>query len=132
MQQDDQEWTRQYRERLDAKIATLRALPEDTRVALRQQWRALVDDIRRSRDEDPAGPRAQALASRWRELLQQISGAIDPSWTAFLESPEQRANAARYAATLARPDAASGDAPWQQFVDPEVWDFIRRAIASRR
>lgn len=130
MQQDDREWTRQYRALLDAKIATLRAIPAETRLALKQQWLELVAEIWQNLGEDPAGPTAQALAGRWTALLREVSGAVDPEWKAFLAAPERKADAARFAATLGSEAAAAGG-QYQPFVDAEVWAFVRRALAAR-
>jgi DNA-binding transcriptional MerR regulator len=131
MQQNDQDWAKEYTALLDAKIATLTAMPVETRRALRQQWAELVQEIRESLDQDPAGPRAQSLAERWTALLGQVSGAVDPAWKDFVASPEQRPNLQRLAATLPPGETPAGGKPSAEFLDPDVWSFIRRALAAR-
>jgi len=42
------------------------------------QWTALVADIDAALGEDPAGPKAQALAARWRTLVEGFTGG-DPA-----------------------------------------------------
>ena len=45
MQNSEQEWMKQYRELLEAKTVTLRAMPAEKRMALRQQWIDLHEEI---------------------------------------------------------------------------------------
>jgi DNA-binding transcriptional MerR regulator len=65
-----------YVTKLKAKASHLAAMSADQRAALRQQWSALVEDIRAAvaSDVDPAGPQAQQLLDRWQSLLQAVTG----------------------------------------------------------
>jgi len=42
-----------------------------------RDWAALIADVEGALGEDPAGPKAQALAARWRRLLEGFTGG-DP------------------------------------------------------
>ena len=41
------------------------------------EWTALVADVEAALGEDPASPKAQALAARWRRLVEGFTGG-DP------------------------------------------------------
>lgn len=130
MHENEQEWTRQYGALLDGKIAALAAIAPEKRAALREEWIALVEEIRQSLDEDPAGPKAQALAVRWRALLQQVTGAIDPAWTSFLASSEQKPNLERFMKNTSDEAKARVNEMGKSYADPRVWEFVQRALAS--
>jgi MerR family transcriptional regulator, thiopeptide resistance regulator len=118
MQNNSEEWNRKYEALLQAKMARLKALTPEEMTDLRGRWDALVTDIRGSLDADPAGAHAQGLATRWIQLLERLMGGpVD-------ESMLGHAGAAR----------ASGDRPAgaPPFVEPAVWDFMRRALAFRQ
>ena len=131
VQSSEQEWMKQYGELLEAKTATLRALPAEKRMALRQRWIDLHEEIKSSLDEDPAGTTAQAYADRWLDLLKQVSGVLDPSLVSMFASHEGQADAERFAKNLSEADRARARAAWQPVTDRRVWDFIHRAIALR-
>ena len=64
-----------YVAKLKAKASHLAAMSAEQRGALREQWTALVEDVRASLGEDPASPKAQQLLDRWLSLLQALTGA---------------------------------------------------------
>jgi DNA-binding transcriptional MerR regulator len=118
MQNNSEEWNRKYEALLRAKMERLKALTPTEMTELRGRWDALVADIRGSLDADPAGPRAQSLATQWIELLGRLMGGpVD-------ESMLGHAGAARAAG------AQRAEAP--AFVEPAVWDFMNRTLAARR
>jgi DNA-binding transcriptional MerR regulator len=77
--QNGSEWTNKYYSAgAKAKVEERKKLwsPElQTKVS--RQWSELFADIEAALDEDPASAKAQALASRWRELLAGFTGG-DP------------------------------------------------------
>jgi hypothetical protein len=118
MQNNSEEWNRKYEALLRAKRERLEALTPAEMTELRGRWDALVADIRGSLDADPAGAHAQALAARWIQLLERLMGGpVD-------ESMLGQAGAARPSVS-----ASAGTPP---FVEPAVWDFMRRALGFRQ
>jgi DNA-binding transcriptional MerR regulator len=74
--QNDTDWSKKYytpeaQEKIEERKAAWNPelQPEVTR-----QWSALLADVEASLAEDPAGPRAQALAARWRKLVEGFTG----------------------------------------------------------
>ena len=72
--QTNDDWKARYEQLVDAKVARLKSLaPEDLK-AVRQEWSALIEDVRQALTQDPAGARAQELAGRWLDLLGRLMG----------------------------------------------------------
>lgn len=109
--QDSNDWDKKYQGLVDTKIERLKALTADDRGALRQEWSALVEDVRAVLADDPASPRAQALANRWLEMLGRLMGG-----------PIDR-NMIRGAAA-AKPGSQWGPSE----ADRPVWEFMQRAL----
>ena len=86
-----------------------------------RKWQALFKDVEASLDEDPAGPKAQALLDRWQALINEFTGG----------RPQIAAGLGR-----AWADRENWSAPMQKvsqpFSDPRIWDFIRKASAARK
>jgi DNA-binding transcriptional MerR regulator len=115
MHDNSDAWKKKYEDLVQAKADRLKSLSPETIADLRGQWARLVEDIRPVVAEDPAGARAQALATRWVELLGRLMGKpLEPSVMGF---------AATYPVN-------SAWAPSE--ADKPVWDFIHKALASRR
>jgi DNA-binding transcriptional MerR regulator len=77
--QNSTDWSKKYYSSgAKAKVEERKALwnPE-LQAQITQQWTELVSDITAALDEDPAGPRGQALAARWRALVEGFTGG-DP------------------------------------------------------
>jgi MerR family transcriptional regulator, thiopeptide resistance regulator len=84
-----------------------------------RQWSELIADVEAALGEDPAGEKDQALAARWKELVEGFTGG-DPDITASLGRVwADRAN---------WPADMNTKAP---VIKPEVWAFISRARAAR-
>jgi hypothetical protein len=111
MQNDQDNWQSQYNRLVQDKIARLTAMPPGQKAALNEQWTGLFKDVEQALGEDPGGPTAQALATRWLRLLEAFSGEID--------------------STLAKRFAASYQEGPPPFGDARAWDFIGRALAAR-
>jgi len=114
MQGNGDAWNKKYDQLVQAKADRIKSLSPEALADLRLQWTRLMDEIRPVVAEDPAGPRAQELATRWIELLGRLMGKpLDSAAIGF---------AASYPTTRT---AAPSEA------DKPVWDFIHRALASR-
>jgi DNA-binding transcriptional MerR regulator len=111
----------------DAAWAELSKRRDETAQRLREiamegtrRWEALFKDITESLDADPAGPVAQSLLARWKALIDEFTGGnqeikegIGRAWQDRDNWSEERKE---YSAA---------------FTDPRVWEFIRKAGASR-
>lgn len=77
--QNDTDWMKKYysKEAL-AKLEERKALwSPEMQERVSKDWAALFKDIEASLDEDPASSKAQALAARWKDLIQRFTGG-DP------------------------------------------------------
>jgi MerR family transcriptional regulator, thiopeptide resistance regulator len=86
-----------------------------------RKWTDLIRDVEAALGEEPASERAQALAARWKELVEQFTGA-DPDITASVRN--------LYA------DRPNWPAEFREqmapFHNPRVWEFVHRALEWRR
>jgi MerR family transcriptional regulator, thiopeptide resistance regulator len=74
--ENNTDWSKKYYSAdAQAKVEQRKALwnPE-LQAQVTAKWTALVADVERALDEDPAGPKAQALAARWRTLVEAFTG----------------------------------------------------------
>jgi len=118
MQNDANFTTKYYSESAKAKIEERKAMwsPELQERATRD-WNELFHDVEAALGEDPAGPKAQALAARWRKLVEGFTGG-DPEI--------QKGLNALYA------DQKNWPAVQQQYrVKPEIQDFICKAMQTK-
>src|SRR5205085_12023779 len=122
--QNDTEWTkRYYSDAARAKIEERKHLwSPELQAQVEKQWAELIRDVEAALGEDPAGDKAQALAERWRKLVEGFTGG-DPEITAGLK--------ALYA------DRKNWPAPAQESMKPfrrshsdEVQAFISKAMAA--
>ena len=72
---NDWNWTQNYYTDEDrAKLAErMMDTPKDVVEQGQRDWTALIADVEAAKDEDPAGERAQALATRWKDLVNQFT-----------------------------------------------------------
>lgn len=77
------------------------------------RWAALVEEVKSNLGAEPAGPVAQSLAKRWTELLNEAYG----------EHP-------RLQARIGEAYTKGAVAPEQRPFGPEVWEFIKKALAA--
>lgn len=77
--QNDTEWTKKYYSpEAKAKVEDRKKLwSPELQERVSKQWTGLFADIEASLKEDPAGPKGQELAARWRDLLSGFTGG-DP------------------------------------------------------
>jgi DNA-binding transcriptional MerR regulator len=83
--------------------------------AYQRRWAELIEEVKKSLTADPAGPVAQSLAKRWKELLDEAYG----------DHPQLKARIGEAYAQGAVPD------DYRMF-GPEVWDFIKQARAAAK
>jgi MerR family transcriptional regulator, thiopeptide resistance regulator len=85
-----------------------------------KQWTDLIAEVQAAMSvgEDPASPKAQALAARWKELVESFTKG-DPDVTQAVGNVwKDRANWPEHAKEQAR--------PFQ--ITPQMWQFIRSAM----
>jgi MerR family transcriptional regulator, thiopeptide resistance regulator len=110
--QTNHDWKATYQQLVDTKIARLKTMaPEDLK-AVHDEWSTLLEDVRQALTEDPAAPRAQALAARWLDLLGRLMGG-----------PVDRSMVGAGAAYPAGGTWTPSDA------DKPVWEFMQKALA---
>ena len=111
--QTNHDWKATYQGLVDTKIARLKTMAPADLKAVRDEWSTLIDDVRQVLTEDPAGPRAQALAARWLDLLGRLMGG-----------PVDRSMVGAGAAHQA------GDSWTPSDADKPVWEFMQKALAQ--
>lgn len=146
MEQNHEQLIETYAARLRAKLTHLSALSPQERAALKQEWGALVDDVKGALGEDPAGEKAQSLLDRWDSLRQASTGGAAKTGDASpVLAPELRAELWSRRAEWLPSDVArttehlrdANEALEQSralatsYVGDDVLEFIRKARAAR-
>jgi MerR family transcriptional regulator, thiopeptide resistance regulator len=119
--QDNMDWSKKYySEEAQAKIEERKKLWSlENQERWSKEWSDLFRDVEAALREDPAGGKAQALAARWKKLVEGFTGA-DPQITAGLSKMYQD-----------RPNwPASMQQRMQPFSNKKVWEFIQKAFAA--
>lgn len=110
-----------YSEEARAKIAKRAEqwIPE-MQEGISRKWTELFREVEAALHEDPAGETAQALAARWRALVEaftnrdpEVSDGLRKLWSDQKNWPESLKQRA------------------MPYTNPEVWEFISKAMASR-
>jgi DNA-binding transcriptional MerR regulator len=92
MEENYEQLIETYSAKLRAKLTHLSALSPQERVALKQEWGTLIEDVKGALGEDPAGEKAQGLLDRWESLRQaSTGGAVKAGDVPPLPAPELRA-----------------------------------------
>jgi DNA-binding transcriptional MerR regulator len=141
-----------YTALLKTKLLHITALSAQERAALQQQFSELIEEVKGSLDEDPAGPKAQHLLERWASLLQALTGTAATKLlehgsdaVPFRATPELRDELWARRAEWLPPDARTKTEPTNvqearnqvlermkaTFGDSRVWEFLKRARDSR-
>ena len=84
-----------------------------------QQWTELYADVEACMGDDPASPKAQALAARWKNLVEQFTGG-DPEVQKGINA--MWADSANW----------SKDGEAARFVKPEVHDYMVRVMRAHK
>jgi len=121
--QDNMDWSKKYyTEEAQAKIEDRKQLwsPENQE-RWSKEWSDLFRDVEAALGQDPSGETAQALAGRWKKLVEGFTGG-DPQITAGLSKMHQdRSNW-----------PASAQQRMQPFGNKKVWEFIQKAFAASK
>jgi len=78
--------------------------------AYQKKWAALIEEVKRNLDTDPAGPVGQDLARRWQALFDEAYGG--------------RPNLRRRIGEAYRSGAVPAE---YQMISPELWEFMSKA-----
>jgi hypothetical protein len=117
--ENDSSWTEKYyspeaRAKIDERK---KEWTPELQAQVSKQWTDLFADVEAALDEDPAGEKAQALASRWKTLVAGFTGG-DPEVGKGLNK--------LYADRPNWPDSAQQQmAP---FGNPKVWEYMGRVM----
>ncbi len=114
--QNDMEWVKKYYTEEQLQTLAARWSPELQEKASRD-WAELIKEVNASLGEDPASEKVQALAARWRELIEAFTGG-DPGIEQSLRN--LYADQANWPSTFNKPCSS------------EVGIFIGQAMAIRR
>ena len=119
--QNNMDWSKKYySEEAQAKIEERKQLwSPELQERVSREWSELFRDVEAALAEDPAGANAQALAARWKKLIEEFTGG-DRQITAGLGKMHQ--------------DSSNWPATAQQRMEPfsnkKVWEFIQKAFAA--
>lgn len=118
--QENEDFTAQfYSEEAREKLAKRRELwTPELQERVSKQWTELFRDVEAALGEDPAGPTAQALALRWKTLVEGFTGG-DPDLTQGV--------AKVWAAHDQWPEGMKRQA--MPYTNPKVWEFMHQAMA---
>jgi len=117
---NETDWTSAYHsDEAKKKIEARRSLwSPELQARVTRDWTALIADVEAALDDDPASPRAQALAARWRALVNEFTGGDAEVQKGLNRMWQDQRNWPA--------DAGQGFR-----IKPEVQDFIVRAMKSR-
>lgn len=121
--QDNTNWTEKYyTPEARAKSEERKKLwSPELQERVSRDWTELFRDVEAALDTDPAAPEAQALAARWRALVEEFTGGDSQVMAGLNTLHRDRAN---------WPEAAKQQmAPYS---NPEVWAFIQKAFSARQ
>jgi DNA-binding transcriptional MerR regulator len=119
--QDNPNWSEKYySEEARAKIEEKKKeWNPELQEQVSKQWTELFRDVEAALGEDPGGAEAQALAARWKKLVEGFTGG-DPEVAKGLgELWKDKANWPAGAKEQMKP-----------YGNPKVWEFIQKAFAA--
>jgi DNA-binding transcriptional MerR regulator len=117
MQEDTEFMNKYYSEEAQAKLAEKRKeWNPEMQAEVSRAWSELFRDVEAALDEDPASEKAQALAARWRKLVESFTGG-DPEVSRGVG--KAWADRSNWPGTVKEQSAP--------FVNPKVWEFIKKA-----
>jgi hypothetical protein len=133
MQHNNEEWLNRYQELVEKKRVRLLSMSQGERDEMRQRWLDLFAEVRTALDDDPTGPRGQALASRWLALGRRMSDATDEVLANhFKAKPDTLDAVEEVRKDLSDAQLASVKRTLEPFSDPRVRDWLRKALAASR
>jgi hypothetical protein len=72
--QDTMDWAKKYYSEQALDALANRQVSTDVIEQAQRDWAVLIKDVEAALGEDPAGAKAQALAARWRKLIEGFTG----------------------------------------------------------
>ncbi len=72
--QDNMEWAKKYYSEQGLASLADRQVSAEVIEQAQRDWAVLIKDVEAALGEDPASPKAQALAARWRNLIAAFTG----------------------------------------------------------
>lgn len=118
MQENEEFFKKYYSQEAWAKISERRKTWDPSQQEqVTQAWTELFRDIGAALDEDPASPKVQALAARWKSLVEGFTGG-DPAVSAGLGKV--------WADQGNWPDPMKQQAA--PFANKKVWEFMHKAM----
>lgn len=100
--QNNMDWSKKYYSpEAQAKVEDRKKLwSPELQERVSKEWAALIAEVEAALGEDPAGPKAQSLAARWRKLLEGFTGGdpeiqkgLNKMWADRSNWPEPQRNA---------------------------------------
>jgi DNA-binding transcriptional MerR regulator len=119
--QDNMDWSKKYySEEAQAKVEARKQLwsPENQE-RWSKEWSDLFRDVEAALEENPAGEKAQALAARWKKLVEGFTGGDSQITAGLSRMYQDRPN---WPATMQQ--------RMQPFSNKKVWEFIQKAFAA--
>ncbi|HEX7286853.1 MAG TPA: MerR family transcriptional regulator [Candidatus Angelobacter sp.] len=130
--ESNMDWTKKYYSpEAQAKVEERKKLwTPELQAQVTQQWQALIADIEAAiaAGEDPAGPKAQALARRWAELVRGFTGGDPEIQKGVNKLYADQGNWPR--PSEPKPGSPGAPANFQRPWSDEVQDFIMKAMAA--
>jgi MerR family transcriptional regulator, thiopeptide resistance regulator len=124
--ENDMDWAKKYySEAAQAKIDAKRAeWSPELQQRVSKQWMDLIADVEAAlkTGESPSSPKAQALARRWKELVEAFTGGDPEVTTGVGKLWADKANWPDHAKQWAQPFRITG----------EMWAFISKAMAAAK
>jgi DNA-binding transcriptional MerR regulator len=72
--QDTMDWAKKYYSEQALESLANRAVSAEVIEQAQRDWAVLIKDVEAALGEDPASPKVQALAARWRKLIEGFTG----------------------------------------------------------
>jgi DNA-binding transcriptional MerR regulator len=121
--QNDTDWIRKYySDEAWAKIEKGRERwSPELQERVSREWSELFRDVEAAVDEDPAGPKAQALAERWTRLVEEFTQGNKDVTQSLSNLYKDRSNWPAQFQEQMRP-----------FSNRKVWEFMSRALPLRK
>jgi DNA-binding transcriptional MerR regulator len=119
--QDNMDWSKKYyTEGAQAKIEERKQLwsPENQE-HWSKEWSDLFRDVEAALGENPSGEKAQALAARWKKLVEGFTGGDQQITAGLSKMYQDRGNW-----------PASMQQRMQPFSNKKVWELIQKAFAA--
>ena len=120
--ENNNDWMEKYHtEESRAKVEARKHLwSPELQERVSRQWSELIAEVEGALGEDPASDKAQALAARWKALVEEFTGGDRDVTASVGRMWQDRAN---------WPKQMDQKAP---VINPAVWSFISRAQAARK